>query len=592
MLLQRLSEYADQLVSPPAMYQSAAIRYVIMLDSTGRYLNIVDRASQKNKSGVEMLAPHCGRTSLAIRPKLLADSAEYTLGIARSKSKPDHMRKQHAAFVELARNCATATKELAVEAVAQFLEAFDASQLNLPQDFDPDARITFEVEGIYPIELSSVRTYWAKVAAVLSEDGPLMQCLVCGEMRPPVERLRVPIKGIPGGYSGGMPFISANEDAFLSYGLQASLIAPTCEDCGQRFGNALNDLLSNEETHFRVPPVVYIFWAREPIEFSLVSMLSQTKPDEVRQFLQAPWRGKPEAAHLDTIPFYAAALSAYTTRIVVRDWIETTLGETRRHLERYFALQQLTGSNGETRWFSLQGLANATTNSKSKDKGKEPAPQVVPMLLHVALKGGQLPDWLLYQVVRRVRVEQPEEKKGKVSPAHAALIKMVLLSQQADSEGGDDMAELDLSNRDPAYLCGRLLAELEAVQHAALGDVNQSIVDRYYGTASSAPALVFGRLLDGAQKHLAKLHRDKPGAYTGLDGRLREILSGIDGTAGFPKTLTLRDQGLFALGYYHERTANIRAAQAKRAAKEGSGTLLTLEEELERRPETFEEYPF
>ena len=120
------------------------------------------------------------------------------------------------------------------------------------------------------------------------------------------------------------------------------------------------------------------------------------------------------------------------------------------------------------------------------------------------------------------------------------------------------MAELERSNRNPAYLCGRLLAVLENIQEAALGEVNQSIVDRYYSAASSAPALAFGRLLDGAQKHLAKLDRDKHGVFVALDTRLGEILSGIDGATGFPKTLTLREQGLFALGYYHQRTERFR----------------------------------
>ncbi|HLW00257.1 MAG TPA: type I-C CRISPR-associated protein Cas8c/Csd1 [Ktedonobacterales bacterium] len=563
MLLQRLSEYADQLDLPPAMYQSVAIRYVIMLDRAGRYLNIVDRASQKQKSGVERLAPDCKRSS-AIKPKLLADNAEYVLGIGRPTGDAARVSAQHAAFVELVRNCATVTGEPAVEAVARFLAELAPQHLNLPDDFDPGARMTFEVDGSYPIDLPRVCSYWASAAAATSDEDPLMQCLVCGQVRPAVERLPILIKGIPGGQPMGMTLISANEEAFLSYGLKASLIAPTCEDCGQRFGNALNALLQREDTHLKVPPVVYIFWAREPMEFSLVSMFSQAKPDEVRQFLQAPWHSKPEAAHLDTVPFYAAALSASGARIAIRDWIETTLGETRRHLERYFALQQLVGSDDQTRWFPLWRLTKATINSRAK--GEEPAPQVVEALLHLALKGGPLPDWLLYQVIRRIRAEK------EVYPARAALIKMVLLSQQSDFEGEDDMAELDLSNRDPAYLCGRLLAELENIQEAALGNVNQSIVDRYYGTASSAPALVFGRLLEGAQKHLAKLHRDKPGAYFSLDERLREILSGIDGNTGFPKTLTLRNQGLFALGYYHERVANIRAAQAKRAAKESSGT--------------------
>nr|MBF6590887.1 type I-C CRISPR-associated protein Cas8c/Csd1 [Ktedonobacterales bacterium] len=502
--------------------------------------------------------------------------------------------------------CAEATREPAVWAVARFLATLDVAALDLPEDFDPSANLTFEVEGaggawVRPIDLPTVRAFWAAHAAPTGEktrpepeeggeadetavhevetdaservesehgdDSRVMQCLVCGESRPPVKRLPISIKGIPGGQSSGMALISANEDAFTSYGLEASLIAPTCEECGQCFGNALNHLLRDKATHLIVGPVVYIFWAREQAPFSLATLLSEAKPEDVKLFLAAPWKGKAGAADLEATAFYAATLSASGARVVVRDWIETTLGEAQEHLRRYFALQRLIGFDGEPHWVSLRRLAYATINSKSKEA--EPAAQVGQALLRVALHGGPLPDWLLYQAVRRIRAEQ------HVTPAHAALIKMVLVSGHRHVEGDDDMAELDLTNRDQAYLCGRLLAELEAVQRAALGDVNATIVDRYYGTASSAPASVFGRLLRGAQPHLAKLRRDREGTYVALDRRLQEILEGLP---AFPHTLTLQKQGLFALGFYHQKAADSRAIKARQAEKAAvAATALTSE---------------
>lgn len=569
MLLQRLSEYAARLNLPPPMYQEVPIRYTILLDQSGSFLRIVDRATQTHKSGPGELAPDCKRT-MSIKAKLFSDNAEYTLGIPRSESDPVRVHAQHAAFVELVRACAAAIQEPTVRAIEQFLAVLDLTKLHLPDDFDPGARITFEIDGIRPIRLPAVRAYWAKHAAA-SDEASLMQCLVCGELRPPVERLPISIKGIPGGQQTGLALISANAPAFESYGLEASLIAPTCEACGQRFGNALNHLLSQDDTHLIISSAAYIFWTRESSPFSIATLISRATATDVRQFLKAPWYGKSETANLDVMPFYAAALSASGARVVVRDWVETTLGEAQQHLQRYFILQRLIDHTGE-RWFSLWQLVYATVRQGGKE---EPAPQVAEALMHLAIMGGALPDWLLYQVIRRLRVE------GAVRPPQASLIKMVLLSQQADIEGESNMAELDLANRDPAYLCGRLLAELEAVQRAALGDISATIVDRYYGTASSAPALVFGRLLRGAQPHLAKLQRDRSSTYWALDGRLRDILSGLQ---TFPQTLTLKDQGLFALGYYHERATSIRAAleaKERKATKENGERAPEIEEARE-----------
>jgi CRISPR-associated protein Csd1 len=561
MFLQRLSEYADRLPDlPPPMYQRVPVRYVIPLDGEGRPGQHIDRgATEANKRSVSMFAPYRKRTSAPL-PRLLADDAEYTFGRSL-KDDPKRAQLRHAAYVELVGECARKTGEQAVAVVQRFLTALDKGQLDmgrlgLPDDFDRSATITFMVDGVYPVDLPTVRSFWAAEASAADESAPIMQCLVCGELRPCAERLAVPVKGIACAPQGEMVLISANKPAFLSYGLNASLIAPTCESCGLRFGNALNTLLRQRDTHLNVGCVSYIFWSREDAPFALASLLSDARPDEVRQFLTAVWRGKPGAADLDTTPFYAATLSASVSRVVVRDWIETTLGEAQRHLARYFALQRLVDARGEERWFPLERLAKATVNSKSRNE--KPAPQVGQALLHMALHGGPLPEWLLYQAVRRARAEQG------VKSAHAALIKMVLLSQDDAMKRSNDMAELDVTNRDPAYLCGRLLAELDVIQRTALGKTNTTVVDRYFGTASSAPASVYGRLVRGAQPHLAKLRHERPGAYRRLDERLAEIMEGLP---TFPRTLTLVDQGRFALGFYHQKAANIRAAQAYRHAK-------------------------
>lgn len=112
------------------------------------------------------------------------------------------------------------------------------------------------------------------------------------------------------------------------------------------------------------------------------------------------------------------------------------------------------------------------------------------------------------------------------------------------------MVQLDTKSQKPAYLCGRLMAVLEEIQAGALGGTNATIVDRYYGTASTAPATVFSSLLSGSRHHLAKLRKQKPGYYTNLEKKIQEVVSGLN---EFPKVLSLEEQGLFALGYYHQK---------------------------------------
>src|SRR5689334_24870287 len=147
MLLERLSDYADQIGLPPPLYQEKHVRYLILLDASGRFLRLIDCASEQHKQGILLPVPQKNRSN-KIRPFLLADHAAYVLGIPRKEDKPERLPKLHDSFVALVEQCAQQTQEPTVLAVAHFLKTLAATMLDLPDDFDPTARITFEVNGV------------------------------------------------------------------------------------------------------------------------------------------------------------------------------------------------------------------------------------------------------------------------------------------------------------------------------------------------------------------------------------------------------------------------------------------------------------
>jgi CRISPR-associated protein Csd1 len=73
-------------------------------------------------------------------------------------------------------------------------------------------------------------------------------------------------------------------------------------------------------------------------------------------------------------------------------------------------------------------------------------------------------------------------------------------------------------------------------------------------------------LLKLSQPHLGKLRREKPGLAHILQERIEEITTQIG--QDFPRTLALKDQGVFALGYYNQRAATRAERKARRAARE------------------------
>jgi len=117
---------------------------------------------------------------------------------------------------------------------------------------------------------------------------------------------------------------------------------------------------------------------------------------------------------------------------------------------------------------------------------------------------------------------------------------------------------LDIANPEPAYRLGRLFAALEKTQLDALPGINATIRDRFYSAASATPGVVFPRLLRTYQHHLSKL---TPGGKVNREKLVQEIVSSL---IGFPQNLSLADQGLFAIGYYHQ-TQDFYTAKDKTA---------------------------
>ena len=107
---------------------------------------------------------------------------------------------------------------------------------------------------------------------------------------------------------------------------------------------------------------------------------------------------------------------------------------------------------------------------------------------------------------------------------------------------------LDTTRNAPAYLLGRLFAVLEHLQSRAQGNLNASIRERYYGSASSTPIAVFPTLLKLSTHHLAKL--ESPGMKNWYESLIQEILKTLQ---EWPIHLPLAEQAMFALGYYHQR---------------------------------------
>lgn len=414
----------------------------------------------------------------------------------------------------------------------------------------------FQVEGEDLLSNDGLKHFWrAKRSSSHQGTGEKQICLVTGELTETVDTTEK-VKGI-GGQDTNL--ISANEPAFRSFGLEKAKNSPISGRAEKLTRAALNELISRG---LRIQDTVHLHWTRKPVTNDPFEMVESANPEAVRNLLESPRTGT-VATKLDDTAYYLLSLSGNGGRIVVRDWLESTLGQVRENIRTWFADLAIIKPEADGRKFDFK--LGALLYGMAREKLEELPPQVPTQLLHAAIKGGVLPETALAAALRRQQVDD-----NKLNPARLALIKAVLARQDRFSQRKEkhNMTEqLNSESRDSAYLCGRLFAVFDRLQYLAQGGVNAGVVERYYASASVTPALVMGRLFRNAQFHLAK-------AGGGIAENVRKDFEEISCALGdqFKPTLTLEEQGRFALGYYHQkaeyrrRTVERKKAETKETA--------------------------
>lgn len=570
----------------PFMYALQNVRWEVRLNAEGMLRDVIPHTSGKTKGkdlGKPMPAPNLVRT-VRIKPRLLMDNAEYALGLAK-KEGDKNTGKRHEAFKSLISACAEATGESSLKAVAQFLAQHDPStfrEKHLPADFTPDLNVLFSVNDVNPLDLPSVQNFWASLFTPdenSAGDGFQAECLITGEFGPVMEREPVKIKGILGGQTSGMNFISANAGAFESYGLQASQIAPVKFEVAEQYANGLNRLLADPATSMKTGGVTFAFWTQEgatlPVgqiltdeDFDLAAIGLAPEPTEqkassqqVGAALSSPFKGAladfdPKAA------FYAVGMTPSGSRVAVRTHLTTTVADTLHHLRQYFAAQHLVkinpaGKHPDRSTYDLYPLVSAMY----RDARKEHTEPDVDALVQFALGGQPLPRSFLVKLNARNRVDEYH-----VTRPRAVLTKMVLLSREFKEleMDKDSLDALNPNQKEPAYHLGRLLAVLDDIQSSVM-KANTTLVDRFYGSMSTTPYAVVGRLIHGSQAHLQKLRKENEPAYRAKQNELEGVMSRLADIPAGP--LSTAQQALFALGYYHQRAHINEGIRERSAAK-------------------------
>ena len=499
--------------------------------------------------------------------EFIVDKPEYVFGwVNEAEAEPARLPKlreraaaRHAIYRDEVRLAAQRTNDEALVALAKFLEM---PRPTMPPELGEGDLIAFKFSDDEESRLltarPAVRAYWATrredlehgtghagTAAAIT-GAMAWPCLVTGEPGLPVA-LHPKIKGIPplSDTKGGVQLTSVNQKSFESYGLEDFGCAPVSRRAADAYEKALNSLLANDLRHTKLSfDSVVVFWSKG--DGALVDLFSEaiTKgdPGSIRALYGSAWKGSPIRLDDDDLsPFYALTLSGAIGRGTVRGWHETTLGAVLANLRHYFKdLEIARPPQDAGRPHPLLGLLRQLAVQGDLENI---APNLASDLFAAVLAGRPFPRAVLDCAIRSVRSERT------IYADRASLLKAYLCRARRAGDLSIPKVQpmLDEACPAPAYRLGRLFAVLEKIQEDAIG-ASATIRDRYYGAASATPVVVFPQLMRKVPHHLAKLE-----GATYFERLIQQICDGLQPPTPFPHVLTLEEQGLFAVGYYHQR---------------------------------------
>jgi CRISPR-associated protein Csd1 len=575
MILESLRALAERekLVDQPA-FQSVPVRWIIDLDEQGQFRTLTDTAYTVQEEGKRKPRQEFKRISVPRRtvrpgqvtkPEFLVDNAQYVLGIqpegADAKKIP--METYRRSFLDLLRTAKTAVDSPVLSATIAFLENDEqrgkaAADLQARR-FASNEWITFRLRGDFLHESPAIRSWWATRNEDADGEAEERQCLICGRLKKPA-RLHDSLK-LPGAVTSGVPLISFNERAFEKHGLSGNDNAPICRTCMVAYVNALRRCLDDKypnpeggtfpQQSIRLSSdTIAVYWDDQSSELTgALWWLNNDDPSAVKAMMQSVWKGERPA--FPKARFYCLILTGAQGRATVRGMHTSTVDEVAKNVLSYFECIEAAGYSEKpapifvlVRSLAVQGKLDSLP------------PGLAAEVFISAVLGKPLSNRFLAATVGRIRAERD------VTRPRVALLNLYFQRKEPTEQKGRKFPmSLDPDSKDAAYRYGRLLAVLEALQinYHNGRKPNSTIVDRFYAAASTRPATVFPRLLTLAQNHL------KTASYADFFGKqITEVLEGLDGANGFRPTLSIEQQGRFALGYFHQR-----ANRFKKSAQTG-----------------------
>ena len=561
---------------PQAGWEYRGVLFALVLSEAGDLLQVMPLAQQTMRGKKQVNVPRriivpMGETRASgICPFFLCDNSSYFLGMDE-KGKAKRTAECFAAAKKLHEEVLGGVQSEAARAVLAFFERWQSGKeiLHTHPALAPyvaeilaGANLVFRVASTFVHEDPAVCEAWEKYLDA-SGSKEKRRCLVTGAFAP-IAVKHPALKGVTGAQATGAMLVSFNANAYESYGHdgQQGGNAPVSKKAAFAYGTALNALLADREHTKIIGDTTMVYWAEEESEAAqdlLCGMLFGDEDKMTDDLLDAVLKKVQAGAAIDyegvaisyANPFYILGLAPNAARLSVRFFLQGSFGDFLRNLALHMEQMKIVRSSWEPRSnVPLWELLRETVNPNAKVKMASPI--MAGAMLRAVLTGGKYPVSVFQNILLRIHAEQGERK---INARRAGFLKAYLMRNR----GRKIAVALDENSTDVAYLLGRWFAVLEEVQEKANPEIKATIRDRFFDSACGTPAHVFPMLQKLALHHLKKLEM-APRVY--LDKKLSEIMGKLD-AKDMPRHLPLEEQGVFILGYYHQKQKRYEKKEEK-----------------------------
>lgn len=594
MILQALTRYYDILlkdldsgVAPPN-YSVAKVAFALNISAKGELLDIFPLFDPAQPDKPQRMIVPEQVTRVGPVANFLCDNSAFVLGISdEDDRKPKYSAERFTVFQKLHKELLPKADCAPARALLAFLDNYSPSigrkhpviAKNLEAILEGRNLIfTFQGKNIH--EDPTIRHVWETYKA--GQEAVITQCLITGEVTP-TSRLHAKIKGVWGANTMGASLVSFKSPAYQSYNREQGMNAPVSEKATFAYSTALNYLLepTNENKKIHIGDTTVVYWAESEKKEYAKAFLGLCEPEEVEipaEEETKPARDKKAEKKLKKVAekvrrvqaalnvdkllddpdgnprFYVLGLAPNAARVSVRFFHSDPFNKVVEKIMRHYKdLEIVKEFEDQHTYLTIQDILKETVSPKSNDK--DASPLLAGSVFRAILENTPYPAALYNAIINRVRADQDDKFTKKINYARAAILKAYLLRKYRNQSQHPIQEVLVMSLNEqstiPAYLLGRMFAVLEKVQQEAIGDMNASIKDRYFTSACASPKTVFPTLLRLSQHWISKAEF----GYAS-DNRIEKIMNLLDIEKNpFPAHLTLDEQGIFVLGYYHQRTA-------------------------------------